>query len=89
MDTYISKETQRICPGQDGVRKEDKDAKGSRAANAATSSLWGWKTLFHGPDLPMVGSQPHPEPVWKVTKADTISFLVVCVTLELLVCKSP
>lgn len=35
-----------------------------------------------------MGSQPHLEPVWNVTKAGTVSFLVVFVAPKLLVCKS-
>lgn len=42
--------------------------------------------LFH---VTLMGSQPHDETVWKVTEADMISFLVIFVAVEQLVCKSP
>lgn len=42
-------------------------------------SLISWRTPFPGPGLTLMGSQPHPEPIQKVTKTGTISFLVIFV----------
>lgn len=36
-----------------------------------------------------MGSQPHPTPIWKVTKTEAMSFLMIIVAPKLLVCKSP
>ena len=78
------------APSKMGVKvKEDKDSKGKSGADATTFSLMGQRTSFHGPGLTLMGSQSHHEPVWKVTKADIITFLVIFVAAKQLVGKSP
>lgn len=71
--------------------KEGKDSKGKSGSKGYHFSvLWVrghlFMALFH---VTLMGSQPHDETVWKVTEADMISFLVIFVAVEQLVCKSP
>lgn len=71
--------------------KEGKDSKGKSGSKGyhfqsyGSGDIFSW-TWFH---VTLMGSQPHDETVWKVIEADMISFLVIFVAVEQLVCKSP
>lgn len=70
------------APSKIGV--EGKDSKGkSPLFSLGLENTFSWPCSHPG------GVQSYPAPLWKVTKAGTVNFLVIFVAAKLLVCKFP